>query len=305
MVKNREQLVAMSREWTNRAINDLRSQIIAFIEAHGTSKEELAHALTISTDEITRILNGNADITLSTFAKILIATDNVIEIKPIEATPFGQFKNMPNPIHMPMGMRNPRLEAQRQRGGMPMPSPIENVAPQTQPRDKNGRFMSTKGRGTAEPIPSYEDFMRMMENGEIPAPPMGMQPMGCRKPHGMRARHGMRPMMGDVQPIENPFSCGEVHAVVTPPRRELVSTIVDNGWDDMVDIMTSTSEELMAFLESMGLSRSHFERMANAETTSAPINESKKDAIMQMLSEELDKNPHLFEQVKKFAQAKF
>ena len=294
MVKNREQLVAMSREWTNRAINDLRSQIIAFIEAHGTSKEELAHALTISTDEITRILNGNADITLSTFAKILIATDNVIEIKPIEATPFGRFKNMPNPTKMPMGMRNPRLAAQRQRGGMPFGE--ELPTPQSQPRDKNGRFVSTKGRGTAEPIPSYEDFMHMMENGEIPAPPMGMQPMGCRKPHGMRARHTMSPM-------ETPFVNEEV--VVTPPRRELVATIVDNGWDDAIDIMNSTSEELMAFLESMGLSRSHFERMANAETTATPLNESKKDAIMQMLSEELDKNPHLFEQVKKFAQAKF
>ena len=288
MVKNRAELISMSKEWTKRAMSDLRGQIISFMENVGTDGEELAYALGITVDELNAIVSGGGEISLSTFAKILIATDNVIEIKPISATPFGGMEEMPNPSMLPMGMRNGRIPHGRKHA---MPQMTES-----QPRDSKGRF--TKARQNGTPIPSYDEFMRMIKDGEIPEPTtrvgkmprmMGGMPMNAPRFGGMPSMKKMNPSTPTPQ--------------LEVPRRELVSTIVDNGWDDEIDIMNSTSAELMAFLMSMGLTPSHFERMKNEAESNNPINESKKERVMQMLSEELDKNPHLFEQIKRFTDA--
>ena len=118
---------------------------------------------------------------------------------------------------------------------------------------------------------------------------MGGMPMNAPRFDGMPSMKKMNP--------------GTPTPQLEVPRRELVSTIVDNGWDDEIDIMNSTSAELMEFLMSMGLTPSHFERMKNEAEQNNPINESKKERVMQMLSEELDKNPHLFEQIRRFTDA--
>lgn len=288
MVKNRAELISMSKEWIKRAMSDLRGQIISFMENVGTDGEELAYALGITVDELNAIVSGGGEISLSTFAKILIATDNVIEIKPISATPFGGMEEMPNPSMLPMGMRNGRISHGRKHA---MPQMTES-----QPRDSKGRF--TKAKQNGAPIPSYDEFMRMIKDGEIPEPTtrvgkmprmMGGMPMNAPRFDGMPSMKKMNP--------------GTPTPQLEVPRRELVSTIVDNGWDDEIDIMNSTSAELMEFLMSMGLTPSHFERMKNEAEQNNPINESKKERVMQMLSEELDKNPHLFEQIRRFTDA--
>lgn len=288
MVKNRAELISMSKEWIKRAMSDLRGQIISFMENVGTDGEELAYALGITVDELNAIVAGGGEISLSTFAKILIATDNVIEIKPISATPFGGMEEMPNPSMLPMGMRNGRISHGRKHA---MPQMTES-----QPRDSKGRF--TKAKQNGAPIPSYDEFMRMIKDGEIPEPTtrvgkmprmMGGMPMNAPRFDGMPSMKKMNP--------------GTPTPQLEVPRRELVSTIVDNGWDDEIDIMNSTSAELMGFLMSMGLTPSHFERMKNEAAQNNPINESKKERVMQMLSEELDKNPHLFEQIRRFTDA--
>ena len=288
MVKNRAELISMSKEWIKRAMSDLRGQIISFMENVGTDGEELAYALGITVDELNAIVSGGGEISLSTFAKILIATDNVIEIKPISATPFGGMEEMPNPSMLPMGMRNGRISHGRKHA---MPQMTES-----QPRDSKGRF--TKAKQNGAPIPSYDEFMRMIKDGEIPEPTtrvgkmprmMGGMPMNAPRFDGMPSMKKMNP--------------GTPTPQLEVPRRELVSTIVDNGWDDEIDIMNSTSAELMEFLMSMGLTPSHFERMKNEAEQNNPINESKKERVMQMLSDELDKNPHLFEQIRRFTDA--
>lgn len=288
MVKNRAELISMSKEWTKRAMSDLRGQIISFMENVGTDGEELAYALGITVDELNAIVSGGGEISLSTFAKILIATDNVIEIKPISATPFGGMKEMPNPSMLPMGMRNGRIPHGRKHA---MPQMIES-----QPRDSKGRF--TKAKQNGAPIPSYDEFMRMIKDGEIPEPTtrVGKMPR-------MVGEIPMNAPRFDGMPSMKKMNRGTSTPQLEVPRRELVSTIVDNGWDDEIDIMNSTSAELMEFLMSMGLTPNHFERMKNEAEQNNPINESKKERVMQMLSEELDKNPHLFEQIKRFTDA--
>jgi transcriptional regulator with XRE-family HTH domain len=116
MIQNREQLLSMASMWVNEAKNDIRNQAIAFMNTMNVREEELAHVLGISRGELEQILRGNGEISLSTFAKILIATDNMIEIKPLSATPFGQETNFPHPQNV--------RSSHRQRPQRPMPRRI-------------------------------------------------------------------------------------------------------------------------------------------------------------------------------------
>lgn len=117
MVQNRQQLLAMASEWVNHAMTDLRQQINSFVTTVGTDLAHVAEALAISNDELEAIMSGSNDLPLTTLAKILIATDNVLEIKPAAAMPHAnrapRGEGYPHPHQMPMGA--PRM------GGMPMP----------------------------------------------------------------------------------------------------------------------------------------------------------------------------------------
>lgn len=90
MVKNKTEFLMLANAWINEAKNDLRRQAVEFMNATETSETELAEMLCISEGEMDQILHGNGEITLSTFAKILIATNHMVEIKPIHAVPFAQ-----------------------------------------------------------------------------------------------------------------------------------------------------------------------------------------------------------------------
>ena len=93
---NREQLQKLASEWTRMAKNDIRNKVISFMREVDASERELAYVLAISDGELKQILEGNGEITLSTFAKLLIATGNALEIKPIEDTPIGDYGNIPS-----------------------------------------------------------------------------------------------------------------------------------------------------------------------------------------------------------------
>ena len=305
MVRNREELLRMSTEWMNMAKTDLRRQVIHFMETVGTSETELAHALCISVDELNNIINGVGEISLSTFAKLLIATDNVIEIKPLSETPLAPQgapsrgngrASMPQMPPMPFG------------GGIPMPKKVK--------RDKNGRFMRSDsprteipsmdgmpifGEPTMSGMPVFDGGMRAMPDFGMPAP----------------SRFGGMP---GVNKQAQPTRSKQVN-IPSVPRRELVTTIVANGWDEEIDMMNSTSDELIRFLMAKGLTPEHFVRMANAqqEQNERPSNggtlfnrvkEATRNSlgngadetsrIMGMIQEELERNPQLLESVKKY-----
>ena len=91
---NRQILQSLASDWTRKAKNDIRTKVKEFMAEVETTPRELAYALAISEGELEQILSGNGEITLSTFAKLLIATGNALEIKPIGATPIGDFSNL-------------------------------------------------------------------------------------------------------------------------------------------------------------------------------------------------------------------
>ena len=103
---NKRDLLVAANEWVNRAKNDIRQTLVSFMDNVGADQNRIADALGLSVGEVEQILNGNGDVSLSTFAKLLIATDNVLEIKPLSAV------------------------AERQNGFVPLPDEFEEqIAP--------------------------------------------------------------------------------------------------------------------------------------------------------------------------------
>lgn len=272
MVKNREELMAMSSEWMGMAMNDLRRQMISFMESVGASEDELAHILCISPNELNAIIDGGDDISLSTFAKLLIATDNVVEIKPISATPFKNVSNMPRPN----GRRVPPM------GGMLGGTPTPFGMPMTRPEMGRSKQKTPFG-GMATNLPMRDERGRFVKRN-----------------HQIVNDETVQGFVG------NPTNVRSNQELPKVPRRELVSTIIANGWDEAIDIINSTSDELMRFLMTKGLTPQHFERMANqhenvaAQNESPQIDEAENEQIMRMIEEELRRNPQLFDTVRKY-----
>lgn len=279
MIKNRRELENLANQWMGHAMNDLREQLIAFIEQNGTDEVELANALTVPTEEIERILNGDGDIALSTFAKLLIGTENVIEIKP--AAVLKQQGFVPPRGRMPMQpMGEGRMPRRPMMGGMPMP-------------------------------PMGESY---------PMPPM---PMGGEMPQRFGGMPGMNKKAAKAPSIPNRLPNGRFAPKNAPKggmqrvrledldfdelgRNELCNIITQNHWDSEIDLNTTRRGELIDFLafkmnqnEMPQPQPTNVRRAVNVEEQ-APRELSEKEKIAQMIAEEVERNPHLFDAVKKY-----
>ena len=279
MIKNRRELEAVAAQWVTRAKQDLRNQMIAFIEANGTNEAELADALAISLDEIDQILNGNGEISLSTFAKLLIATDNVIEIKPahIMRQQFGG--RMPRQ-QMPMQERRPM--GQMPRGRMPFPP-------------MGGMPMPPMGEGMeGYPMPPMDG---------MPFPPMGEE---MPQPQRFGGMPGMSQRIKKNQPNRLPngrfapknHPQGQMQRVRLDEieldelgKAELSEIIRQNHWDSEIDL-NSRRGELIEFL--------NYKINSQPPMVEEPREETENEKIARMLAEEVARNPHLKDIVKKY-----
>lgn len=242
MVKNREELVRMANEWMSFAKADLSSQIVSFMEKVGTDINALSEALAISQEELLSIIERRGDIKLSTFAKLLIATDHVVEIKPLSAAPM--MSGMPN-----NSKRTRSAKGQTRRQVSPMEEmPFGMPTPMGMPRDAKGRF-----------IPRT-------------CPPSGY-------PH---------PMPMDMQTIDQTRLQGDINtgSLQVGDRRTLISEIRENGWDNELDLINATEDELSRFIQM---------KKENGQHQS----QSEYDVIMDKISNELKRNPHLMQELKK------
>ena len=257
MVTNKQELLQTANAWTQRAKEDVRNQIVDFMQTTGFNEDALADAIGISTEELVSIIETNNDIPLSTFAKLLIATDNVIEIKPMESSPIAAA---------------PRSNAQ----------PQQQMPQQPQPRDARGRFASTR------PQPQRPPFGGAPRGGMMP--PRGGMPMGGRMPMGgmmPNGGHGIcinprtgRPcdprtgrdlpmqeggypmppmeeqqprgfgggMPGVRRPNRQPMTEVPAESLETMSRDGLVSIIRSNFWDGEIDTEEVTRRELIDFI---------------------------------------------------------
>lgn len=122
---DRNKLLQLSSEWSRFAKNDIRKKLKDFMNETGMDASETAAELAISEGEIEQILSGSGEMSFSTFAKLLIASGFVIEVKPLRATPFGSYDNIPMPP--PMGAPMPY-------GGIPFPNEERRQAPRNAQR---------------------------------------------------------------------------------------------------------------------------------------------------------------------------
>ena len=273
---NREQLQKLASEWTRMAKNDIRNKVISFMREVDASERELAYVLAISDGELKQILEGNGEITLSTFAKLLIATGNALEIKPIEDTPISDYENIPT-------------EEEFER---PLPRP--NVFARQKPQPMQPQF----GRPSfSRPIPPMHE-----EDGNDFIPPM---PEELRR--AMEERYD-RPVHRTEQPRDEYGRFAPKHPQMRKeeaPRREvspfeskstdeLVKIIRERLWDSEINLNRASKEELVAFLDEKNKRMTEYKRMKALEED-PKVNEFKSK-----MKNTLHNNPHLREWAKKF-----
>ena len=273
---NREQLQKLASEWTRMAKNDIRNKVISFMREVDASERELAYVLAISDGELKQILEGNGEISLSTFAKLLIATGNALEIKPIEDTPISDYENIPT-------------EEEFER---PLPRP--NVFARQKPQPMQPQF----GRPSfSRPIPPMHE-----EDGNDFIPPM---PEELRR--AMEERYD-RPVHRPEQPRDEYGRFAPKHPQMhkeEAPRREvspfeskstdeLVKIIRERLWDSEINLNRASKEELVAFLDEKNKRMTEYKRMKALEED-PKVNEFKSK-----MKNTLHNNPHLREWAKKF-----
>ena len=273
---NREQLQKLASEWTRMAKNDIRNKVISFMREVDASERELAYVLAISDGELKQILEGNGEISLSTFAKLLIATGNALEIKPIEDTPISDYENIPT-------------EEEFER---PLPRP--NVFARQKPQPMQPQF----GRPNfSRPIPPMHE-----EDGNDFIPPM---PEELRR--AMEERYD-RPVHRPEQPRDEYGRFAPKHPQMhkeEAPRREvspfeskstdeLVKIIRERLWDSEINLNRASKEELVAFLDEKNIRMTEYKRMKALEED-PKVNEFKSK-----MKNTLHNNPHLREWAKKF-----
>ena len=273
---NREQLQRLASEWTRMAKNDIRNKVISFMREVDASERELAYVLAISDGELKQILEGNGEISLSTFAKLLIATGNALEIKPIEDTPIGDYENIPT-------------EEEFER---PLPRP--NVFARPKPQPMQHQF----GRPNfSRPTPHMHEED---ENDFIPPMPEELR-------RAMEERYG-RPVHRPEQPRDEYGRFAPKHPQMhkeEAPRREvspfeskstdeLVRIIRERLWDSEINLNRASKAELVAFLDEKNKRMTEYKRMKALEED-PKVNEFKSK-----MKNTLHNNPHLREWAKKF-----
>lgn len=273
---NREQLQKLASEWTRMAKNDIRNKVISFMREVDASERELAYVLAISDGELKQILEGNGEITLSTFAKLLIATGNALEIKPIEDTPIGDYENIPT-------------EEEFER---PLPRP--NVFARQKPQPMQPQF----GRPSfSRPIPpmheeDVNDFIPPMPE-ELRRAMEERYDRPVHRPEQPRDEYGrFAPKHPQMRKEEAPRR--EVSPFESKSTDELVKIIRERLWDSEINLNRASKEELVAFLDEKNKRMTEYKRMKALEED-PKVNEFKSK-----MKNTLHNNPHLLEWAKKF-----
>lgn len=275
---NREQLQRLASEWTRMAKNDIRNKVISFMREVDASERELAYVLAISDGELKQILEGNGEITLSTFAKLLIATGNALEIKPIEDTPIGDYENIPTEEEFEHPLPRPNVFAR------PKPQPI---------RPQFGR--PSFSRPTP---PIHEEDIDEDEMNFIPPMPEELRRAmeerygrPVHRPEQPRDEHGR---FAPKRPVREEAPRREVSPFESKSTDELEKIIRERLWDSEIDLNRASKAELVAFLDEKNKRMTQYKRMKALEED-PKVNEFKNK-----LKNTLNNNPHLREWTKKF-----
>ena len=210
---NRTFFQSAANDWTRMVKNDIRNKVKGFMDETETTTSELAYVLGISEGELDQIINGNCEITISTIVKLLIATGNAIEIKPIRATPIGDYSNL-------------------HRGGLPPHMPFFNEPTPSVRTQRRNIFDEARQRQALHNVLNFEGDDDELDENEFTAPTTRRQP---------RDSHGR------FQSFRNEPTTHSKFDAMTRPK--LVDIIKTHLWDSEIDTVRATKEELVKFLD--------------------------------------------------------
>lgn len=97
MNMRREEMSRIVSDVKNRIKGDVCNQLNNFFRSNGVSVEDFSSFTGIHRDEVRRVLGGDANISLDTFVKIMVATGNAVEIKSIVPKRRNMGNGMPRP----------------------------------------------------------------------------------------------------------------------------------------------------------------------------------------------------------------
>ena len=289
MVKNRNELLQVAAQNANQLKTHLRRSISSFMETQQVSVEELAFVLGITEDELMQILEGDGNVTLDVLSKLLVATDNVVEVKPIGASPMHSYGpgmppsgGFPNPFPPVDRFGRPVPPPPHMMGGNPFTPPFNGgrgeqqpQAPTKQGRDSRGRFVR-KAAGTT-----------------------------AAQQHQPRHSATHRPMQQRQQPAGQ-----EVNPYATLTRDALVNIIRQNLWDGEIDVENATQGELIEFVygkEQLLRQRTEQRQEVAQEQVQQPTETANSGnaidkflGMLQNMAEEARNNPQLAETLARF-----
>lgn len=220
---NRNNLLQAASEWTRCAKNDIRKKVRSFIESYETTPEEFAEAIGISDGELYNILDGSCDISINTFAKLLIATGNALEIKPIEETPLCDYRNIEG------------------RGFDPRPNIFDEAPQRHRPNHPQPQIDEEADR-----------FARsLMEDEE--------RHFHC--PSFGRPSSTINPMRFHPQPQREPQQAESPFRAMTYDH--LINIIKNKLWDSEIDLRTASREDLIKFLDAKDKKIQEMRRRSN------------------------------------------
>ena len=137
----RSELINLTSEFMRGALADVQTRLNEFMRKNRLSAEAAARTLGISTQDVNKILAGSSDVSLKTYASVLIASGLIFCVQTIEEAS----RNMPHmrggaranrPTHQPTRDRFGRFVSQQPPVNVPQAQP----QPQVQPRyDDLGR----------------------------------------------------------------------------------------------------------------------------------------------------------------------
>lgn len=138
---NSYEIQKAARGFVQQMKDDIRNKLNQFTRETGITIRQMARDLGLNEDDLDRIKNGDGNVSLETFATLLIANGLVLEVKPISEAPIPTRNGIPVP---PRGFERDNRDEQ-----LPPPPPGffdavrrgEVPAPGEQPRDSRGRFM--------------------------------------------------------------------------------------------------------------------------------------------------------------------
>ena len=293
MVKNREELIQVASSNANQLKTHLRRAVESFLKAQRVKPEDLAYVLGITNNEMAQILEGDVNVSIDTLSKLLVATDLVVEIKPIRNTPLGGYgPHMPrsggfpgyggipvdengNPLPPPPGFLRPDF--------MRGPGAHENPR-QNRESEREEVPMETTQRG-----PARDEHGRFVRKGTAGAPHR-------RQPEAQPQRHD-----------DNPY--------FKMSRMQLCDIIRANIWDGEIDTDRATFEQLAGFVTE----KENIMRQRQGERTHGPAEQPERQpqheapaigggsdtlnkflGMLGNIAKEAESNPQLMETINRF-----